>query len=92
MRKLRLRLPILLSLIALAGAALTPLALGQAGAATTAKTASAKAASAGGTARRTPPAHAAASYLTGIGDESPEMFTDPNAQQLQTRIARYIAP
>ncbi len=87
MRKLRLRLPVLLSLIALAGAALTPFALGQAGAAT-----SAKAASAGGAARRMPMAHAAASYLTGLGDESTEMFTDPDATRLKTRIVRYIAP
>jgi hypothetical protein len=39
-----------------------------------------------------PRAHAAASYLTGIGDEQPEMFNDPNWRQLHTKIARYIAP
>ena len=39
-----------------------------------------------------PRAHAAASYLTGIGDESTEMFGDPNWKQLHTKIARYIAP
>ena len=31
-------------------------------------------------------------YLTGIGDESGEMFGNPLWQQLHTRIARYIAP
>jgi hypothetical protein len=36
--------------------------------------------------------HAAASYLTGIGDEQTEMFTNPLWQQLHTKIARYIAP
>jgi len=38
-------------------------------------------------------AHAAAApFMTGLGDEQPEMFTDPLWQQLHTRIARYIAP
>jgi hypothetical protein len=37
-------------------------------------------------------AHAAASYLTGIGDAHAEMFGDPHWQQLHTKIARYIAP
>jgi hypothetical protein len=36
--------------------------------------------------------HAAASYLTGIGDEQTEMFTNPLWQQLHTKIVRYIAP
>jgi hypothetical protein len=40
----------------------------------------------------TPRAHAAASYLTGIGDEHTEMFTNPLWTQLHTKIARYIAP
>jgi hypothetical protein len=39
-----------------------------------------------------PTAHAAASYLTGIGDEHSEMFGNPLWQQLHTKIARYIAP
>ncbi len=43
-------------------------------------------------ARSGPRAHAASTYFTGIGDESPEMFTDPNWLQLKTKIARYIAP
>jgi hypothetical protein len=30
--------------------------------------------------------------LTGLGDESPEMFSNADAQQLKTKIARYIAP
>jgi hypothetical protein len=75
-----LPLALLASICALLAAAL---ALGPAGAA------SAKAAqpSAHG-----PHAHAAARYLTGVGDESQEMFTDPNWMQLKTKIARYIAP
>jgi hypothetical protein len=43
-------------------------------------------------AKRTPSAHAAATYYTGVGDEKPEMFSDPNWQQLRTKIARYIVP
>ncbi|HEY2216696.1 MAG TPA: hypothetical protein VGH21_04315 [Solirubrobacteraceae bacterium] len=43
-------------------------------------------------ARNAPRAHAASTFFTGIGDESPEMFTDPNWLQLKTKIARYIAP
>jgi hypothetical protein len=41
---------------------------------------------------QTPPAHAASSYLTGIGDEQGEMFGNPLWQQLHTKIVRYIAP
>jgi len=43
---------------------------------------------------RTPPrrAHAASSYLTGIGDEQAAMFSNPLWQQLHTKIVRYIAP
>jgi hypothetical protein len=37
-------------------------------------------------------AHAAGTYLTGIGDESARMFTSPLYEQLHTRIVRYIAP
>jgi hypothetical protein len=37
-------------------------------------------------------AHAASSYLTGIGDESARMFASPLYEQLHTRIVRYIAP
>lgn len=37
-------------------------------------------------------AHASASYLTGIGDQQTEMFTNPLWLQLHTKIARYIAP
>jgi hypothetical protein len=39
-----------------------------------------------------PRAHAASSYLTGIGDEQGEMFSNPLWQQLHTKIVRYIAP
>jgi hypothetical protein len=31
-------------------------------------------------------------FLTGIGDEQSQMFSDPHWQQLHTKIARYIAP
>ena len=37
-------------------------------------------------------AHAAASYLTGIGDEQTTMFANPLYEQLHTRVVRYIAP
>lgn len=37
-------------------------------------------------------AHTASSYLTGIGDQQTEMFTNPLWTQLHTKIARYIAP
>jgi hypothetical protein len=39
-----------------------------------------------------PRAHAASSYLTGIGDQQTEMFANPLWTQLHTKIARYIAP
>src|ERR1700753_133113 len=39
-----------------------------------------------------PRAHAAATYLTGLGDEQLTMFTDPLWQQWHTKVARYIAP
>jgi hypothetical protein len=39
-----------------------------------------------------PRAHAASSYLTGIGDEQGEMFSNPLWKQLHTKIVRYIAP
>jgi hypothetical protein len=32
------------------------------------------------------------SYMTGIGDEQPEMFNNPLWRQLHTQIVRYIAP
>jgi Glycosyl hydrolase catalytic core len=57
-------------------AALVPGAIGQAGAA----------------AQKSPTAHASASFLTGIGDEQNEMFSNPLWQQLHTKIARYIVP
>lgn len=41
---------------------------------------------------RTPRAYAASSYLTGIGDEQPELFGNPLWQQLHTKVVRYIAP
>jgi hypothetical protein len=85
----RLHRPFLLVALALFCAALTALLLSQttaAGAKAPPKP-SAKAA-----AKRSPTAHAASTYLTGIGDESPEMFGDPNWLQLKTKVARYIAP
>jgi hypothetical protein len=39
-----------------------------------------------------PRAHAASSFLTGVGDEHPRMFANPLYQQLHTKIVRYIAP
>jgi hypothetical protein len=53
----------------------------------------ARAGSAGATsAKPAPRAHASSTYFTGLGDEKPEMFTDPNWVQLRTKIARYIVP
>ncbi len=49
-------------------------------------------ATAGKPAKAQPRAYAAASYLTGLGDEGPQMFTNPLWRQLNTKIARYIAP
>ena len=60
----------------LSAAAIAPSAIGRAAA----------------TARNSACAHAAASYLTGIGDEQFEMFSDPRWEQLHTKIARYIVP
>jgi hypothetical protein len=37
-------------------------------------------------------AHTSSSFLTGIGDQQTNMFTNPLWLQLHTRIARYIAP
>jgi len=45
-----------------------------------------------GAARRAPRAHAAASFLTGIGDEHATMFSNPLYTQLDAKIVRYIAP
>ena len=39
-----------------------------------------------------PRAHAASSFLTGIGDEHVAMFSQPIYQRLHTKIVRYIAP
>jgi hypothetical protein len=41
---------------------------------------------------RVPRAHAAASYLTGVGDEQDKLFGSPLWEQLHTKVARYIAP
>jgi hypothetical protein len=37
-------------------------------------------------------AHASSSFLTGIGDQQTNMFTNPLWLRLHTKIARYIAP
>jgi hypothetical protein len=87
MRSTRLRLPILLALAALACAALTSSFLAQASA-----TAKPTAKSRAHAARQPARTASGPGFMTGLGDESPEMFTDPNATQLKTRIARYIAP
>jgi hypothetical protein len=47
---------------------------------------------AGAAARRSPRAHAASSYLTGVGDQHPQMFSSPLWQQLHTKITRYVVP
>jgi hypothetical protein len=39
-----------------------------------------------------PRAHAASSYMTGIGDEDAHMFRNSRWSRLHTRIVRYIAP
>jgi hypothetical protein len=77
------RSPLPIALLVSICAALATLALGHAG------TVSANAAK---PVKASPRAHAAATYFTGLGDEKPEMFTDPNWLQLRTKIARYIAP
>jgi hypothetical protein len=46
----------------------------------------------GAAAAGTPRAHAASSYLTGIGNENPSMFANPLYQQLHTKIVRYVVP
>lgn len=76
---------LLLAAIALAG--LRSAAAAQAGTAAQ-RASSAKSAKAG----KSPRAHAAATYLTGIGDEKAQMFGDPDWKQLHTKIARYIVP
>ena len=63
-------------------AALAPLAAAEAGAAPVKRAKPVK----------SPSAHAAASFQTGLGDETTEMFGDPNWKQLHTKIARYIVP
>jgi hypothetical protein len=45
-----------------------------------------------GAARSAPSAHAASSYLTGIGDEQARMFANPLYRQLHTKIVRYVVP
>jgi len=47
---------------------------------------------AGAAASSAPRAHAAGSYLTGIGNENPKMFANPLYQQLHMRIVRYVVP
>jgi hypothetical protein len=71
--------------VAILAGALAPAAIGQAGAA-------AARGQAGAAAARAPRAHAASSYLTGVGDEHASMFRNPLYKQLHTRIVRYIAP
>jgi hypothetical protein len=91
MRK-RLRLPLLLCVSALLVAALAPIALEQAGAAPAAKAMTARTSKPTGKAAQAVQTASGPNYLTGLGDESPEMFTDANWTQLKTKIARYIAP
>jgi hypothetical protein len=42
--------------------------------------------------KRSPAAHAAASYRTGIGDQHAQMFGNQLWRQLHVKMARYIAP
>jgi hypothetical protein len=42
--------------------------------------------------RDAPRAHAASSFLTGIGNENTKMFANPLYQQLHTKIVRYVVP
>ncbi len=88
----RLLRALLLPTIAVLAVALTPLALGQAGAAPAGRAASAHPAKPDAKAAQRVQTASGPNYLTGLGDESPEMFTDPNWTQLKTKIARYIAP
>ncbi len=74
----RLLLPV--ALISTLACALALAAIGQAGAAT------------GGGFHAGTRAHAASSYLTGIGNENPKMFANPLYEQLHTKIARYVVP
>jgi len=69
--------------VALLCAGLTPLVIGQAGAAPGAPSRAHAARSR---------AHAANSFLTGIGDEDASMFGNPLWQRLHTRIVRLITP
>jgi hypothetical protein len=72
----RLHTIVLVSLLLTLAAALTPSAVSQASA----------------NPRSSPRAHAASSYLTGLGDETATMFSNPLYKQLHTKIVRYIAP
>ena len=65
-----------IAIVSILSAGLAPGAISQAGAA----------------ARSALRAHAASSFLTGIGDEHAQMFGNPLYQQLHTKIVRYIAP
>lgn len=78
---------LVLALAALSIASLLLLAAQPFGASAGARVAEPTAKSAG-----SPRAHVASTYFTGLGDESAEMFTDPNWTQLRTKIARYIVP
>jgi hypothetical protein len=77
------RRTLLVATIVLLCAAIAPLAAAQGGASAVKPAAKAS---------KSPTAHAAASFLTGIGDEQTEMFGNPDWKQLHTKIARYIAP
>jgi hypothetical protein len=78
---LRRPIPVLLTVALLVGLALSSSALGRSSASSTKlRTAS------------EPIAHSSSTFMTGIGDEQTEMFSDPHWQQLHTRISRYIAP
>lgn len=71
--------PLLVSItVSILAAALVLATIGQAGAAPSGA--------------RAPRAHAASSYMTGLGDQQASMFANPLWRQLHTKIVRYVAP
>lgn len=80
-------LALALALTALLCALLVPSAVGSATKVSSPKSPSAKASSS-----KTPVARTASSFLTGLGNETPQMFKNPLFDQLHTKIVRYIAP
>jgi hypothetical protein len=80
-------LALALALTLLLCALLVPSAIGS-----SSRVSSARASSTRTPSSKTPVAHAASRFLTGLGNETPQMFKNPLFNQLHTRIVRYIAP